>query len=302
MVDFEGSDNRQEIAGWSTFGNTRGLRHRPAGVPGGPVDPQEPGLHRVHRPARPRWAAASTRPRASRSPPAPTIPASRWVTPSPWRCRQIIPDRCSPQTYKYGSPRQMWGDLDPRTGKPFFDHGGETNAGWVNAVKGVDGWGALSSSNGNLIKASAEINETLYPHLLRGRNYITDSGGAGPVAGRVRVAVRQGGAHADLRQPVRRQPVPHPSRDRRGRATAPPTVQPKRRAPTARWSWHPSVAGVLLETGERLVYHFGGGGGWGDPLLRDPAAVLDDVWDEYVSIDGRAARLRRGPDRIARGA
>jgi N-methylhydantoinase B len=48
----------------------------------------------------------------------------------------------------------------------------------------------------------------------------------------------------------------------------------------------PAVSGVKLETGERLVYRFGGGGGWGDPLLRDPKAVLDDVWDEYVSVEG----------------
>ena len=34
-----------------------------------------------------------------------------------------------------------------------------------------------------------------------------------------------------------------------------------------------------------MVYDFGGGGGWGDPLERDVEAVLDDVWDEYVSID-----------------
>ena len=39
------------------------------------------------------------------------------------------------------------------------------------------------------------------------------------------------------------------------------------------------------ETGEQLVYRFGGGGGWGDALARDPSAVLDDVWDEYVSIE-----------------
>ena len=51
----------------------------------------------------------------------------------------------------------MWGDCDPRNGRPFFDHGGETNAGWVNAVRDVDGWGALVASNGNLIKASAEL-------------------------------------------------------------------------------------------------------------------------------------------------
>ena len=46
-------------------------------------------------------------------------------------------------------------------------------------MKGVDGWGALVASYGNLIKASAEINEALFPHILRGRNYLTDSGGAG---------------------------------------------------------------------------------------------------------------------------
>ena len=33
------------------------------------------------------------------------------------------------------------------------------------------------------------------------------------------------------------------------------------------------------------MYDYGGGGGWGDPLDRDPAAVLDDVLDEYVSVD-----------------
>jgi N-methylhydantoinase B len=41
-----------------------------------------------------------------------------------------------------------------------------------------------------------------------------------------------------------------------------------------------------------LQYDFGGGGGWGDPFARDPQAVLDDVWDEYISID--AARRDYG--------
>src|SRR5439155_23799422 len=43
---------------------------------------------------------------------------------------------------------------------------------------------------------------------------------------------------------------------------------------------------VPLEAGERLIYDYGGGGGWGDPLDRDPRAVLDDVLDEYVSVEG----------------
>ena len=35
-----------------------------------------------------------------------------------------------------------------------------------------------------------------------------------------------------------------------------------------------------------------GGGGWGDPLERDPQRVLDDVRDGFVSID--AARSEYG--------
>jgi N-methylhydantoinase B len=52
---------------------------------------------------------------------------------------------------------------------------------------------------------------------------------------------------------------------------------PYRVAHTADW--------VPIAAGQRVMYDYGGGGGWGDPLDRDPAAVLDDVLDEYVSVD-----------------
>jgi N-methylhydantoinase B len=45
--------------------------------------------------------------------------------------------------------------------------------------------------------------------------------------------------------------------------------------------------GMVYESmapGDVLVNHSGGGGGWGDPTERDPAAVLADVVNEYVSI------------------
>ena len=41
-----------------------------------------------------------------------------------------------------------------------------------------------------------------------------------------------------------------------------------------------------MQAGERIMFDYGGGGGWGDPLDRDPQAVLDDVLDEYVSVEG----------------
>lgn len=37
--------------------------------------------------------------------------------------------------------------------------------------------------------------------------------------------------------------------------------------------------------GETFVFQSTGGGGWGDPLDRPEAAVLDDVLDEYISIE-----------------
>ncbi|MGH9058142.1 MAG: hydantoinase B/oxoprolinase family protein, partial [Acidimicrobiales bacterium] len=193
---------------------------------------------------------------------------------------QIIPDRCSPQTYKFGSPRQMWGDLDPRTGKSFFDHGGEVSAGWVNAVRGVDGWGALASANGNLIKASAEINERLFPHILRGRNYLTDSGGPGQWRGACGSHfVKEVRTPTYVNQYVVNQRHIHPGIAGGHHGTPDHCL-------VGRLEVDPAVANALLDTGEQLVYDFGGGGGWGDPYEREPGAVLDDVWDEYVSVEG----------------
>jgi N-methylhydantoinase B len=40
-----------------------------------------------------------------------------------------------------------------------------------------------------------------------------------------------------------------------------------------------------FEPEEVLINHSGGGGGWGDPLKRDPEKVLWDVINEYVSIE-----------------
>jgi len=43
---------------------------------------------------------------------------------------------------------------------------------------------------------------------------------------------------------------------------------------------------IPMQAGERVMFNYGGVGGWGDPLDRDPQAVLDDVLDEYVSLEG----------------
>jgi N-methylhydantoinase B len=279
IVDFAGSDERPDIQAWSTFGNTRGYTIAQLASLVDPTIPKNEGFFecvdlRVPEgcclnPTEGKPVSSGTHHPGVEVGDAITLAMSR-----------IIPERCAPQTYKYGSPRQMWGDEDPRTGRPFFDHGGEVNAGWVNAVEGVDGWGALVSSNGNLIKASAEINETLFPHLLRGRNYLTDSGGAGKWRGGPGSHfVKEVRTPTYVNQYVVNQVHTHPG-VAGGRNGSPDRVVVGDEVVS------PTVAGKRLETGERIVYDFGGGGGWGDPLERDPQAVLDDVWDEYVSPEG----------------
>ncbi len=282
VVDFAGSDERPEINAWSTFGNTRGYTISQLASLVDPSIPKNEGFFdcidlRVPEgtcvnPVEGKPVSAGTH--------HPGVEVGDAIA---LAMAQILPERCAPQTYKYGAPRQMWGDLDPRSGKPFFDHGGEVNAGWVNAVQGVDGWGALVASNGNLIKAAAEINESLFPHVLRSRNYLTDSGGAGQWRGGCGSDfVKEVRTPTNVNQYVVNQYHRHPGIA--GGAPGSPDSCVISEGTEREVRVDPTVAGVAMEAGDRLHYRFGGGGGWGDPLERDPEAVLDDVWDEYVSI------------------
>ncbi len=45
------------------------------------------------------------------------------------------------------------------------------------------------------------------------------------------------------------------------------------------------ATGVFIPAGERLEFHTGGGGGYGDPTMRPVEAVHDDVTDGYITKD-----------------
>ncbi len=46
----------------------------------------------------------------------------------------------------------------------------------------------------------------------------------------------------------------------------------------------PAMFSTTIEAGDVYAHRMAGGGGWGDPLARDPAAVADDVANEKVSL------------------
>ena len=60
------------------------------------------------------------------------------------------------------------------------------------------------------------------------------------------------------------------------------------RSPTDRGSgtWVNGLSDIDATPGTMVRVRTPGAGGWGDPLRRDPAAVLRDVRDGYVSVDG----------------
>ena len=63
---------------------------------------------------------------------------------------------------------------------------------------------------------------------------------------------------------------------------------------------------LMLQPGDRVHIDPPGGGGYGDPLLRDPQAVLRDVIEGYASIEGAerdygaVVEYIGGPDRLVR--
>ena len=155
-------------------------------------------------------------------------------------------------------------------------------AGYCYAVRGCDGWGSMPASLGNLIRATAEVNESIFPVRHECCDYATDSGGAGEFRGcpgsrlvkRTLVPAALSTWMVGMKYPM--------AGAQGGRDGAPNRL-------TLRFDTDPApVANVASAephaAGEAFEYRYGGGAGFGDPLDREPARVLDDVLDEYVSL------------------
>jgi N-methylhydantoinase B len=282
-IDFTGTDTRAELQSWSTYGNTRGYTVGQIAAMMDPEIPKNEGFFEQIKLVVPKGCLLNPDPGkpVSAGTHHPGADVGEVIAKA---MQHVLPERAVPQTYKTGIPTIIVG-TDPRTGANFTDHSAEVYAGWCNASKGMDAWGALNASFGNLWKATAEINESLYPHVQWSRDYRTDSGGPGEWRGicgshyekEVRVDAKVYTYVVGMKYPMPgicggKDGAPNEMIIRYG------SDDPYRVQHTADW--------VPIHEGERIMYDYGGGGGWGDPLVRDPQAVLDDVLDEYVSVEG----------------
>ena len=177
---------------------------------------------------------------------------------------------------------------DPRTKNFFISYDYHASPVSSGGTYGVDGWGGWSALFCALQLASVEMTEIQYPFLYLEGEYSTDSAAAGRWRGAPAYSMRrmayqtdspiylniwvQGARHAlqgycGGQAGVGNYAVVHYDTEQAQTVTDVAFLEPS-------------------ERGDVLFFQSCGGGGWGDPLARDPAAVLADVRNEYVSIEG----------------
>lgn len=172
---------------------------------------------------------------------------------------------------------------DPRTGGGYINQlivG--TNGG--PATPRTDGWVTYNApcGAGLVYRDSIELNELKYPVLFRHLRIAVDSGGAGRRRGAVSTTVEFGPREAPMTAAFNIDGHERPARGARGGGDGSLGAAYLIGADGTRTRTEP-MAQIELRPGERLYGEHGGGGGYGPPTEREPARVLHDHLEGYVS-------------------
>jgi N-methylhydantoinase B len=287
-IDMTGTDSRPElVCVWNTFSNSRGYAMAQLASMVDPTIPKNEGLFD---------AVDLIIPEGSILQPPPNKPAALGafhpaVEVAEAICialSEILPERSSPQVYKLGMPNAVVGFDE--TGTMWMDQGVDVRSSDASATQGIDGWGSMCSGLGNLILASAEEAESRFPVLNLSREMTTDTGGAGRWRGQpgtlnVKKVLEPFTAVAWMVS------MRHPLRGLQGGDDAAPYSNRFSVGTPDEFEVENAIS-VQLPANTVTAYQYGGGAGFESALLRDPDAVLEDVLDEYVSVN--AARERYG--------
>jgi N-methylhydantoinase B len=195
-----------------------------------------------------------------------------------------IPTKAYVQNIKLGMPLVTYG-TNPLTGEFYVDQNVTMAAGWCNAACGVDGWGAMAPFFGAMTMGTGELHDMYFPVETIGREYITDSGGPGQWRGGCGAAIKMK-TLAPMFLHTYAIGTKYPMRGFHGGMDGAPNHYVIREGTPDEMVIEHTAFEEPLSSGHIVHARLGGGGGWGDPLKRDPATVLEDVLDEYVSVKG----------------
>jgi N-methylhydantoinase B len=174
-----------------------------------------------------------------------------------------------------------FGGVDPLTGRRFVTS--ELGAGGMGARPTKDGLDAIDTDVTNCMNSPVEAIELDHPLRIIKNRLWEGSGGAGEYRG--------GLGYEKVFEVVRGEVV---LAHRGERFFSQPwglfggRPAPRSRAFVKRRDGHseeiPSKGMYTLQPGDQLHVFVAGGGGYGDPLKRDPQRVLEDVLDRKVSL------------------
>jgi N-methylhydantoinase B len=180
----------------------------------------------------------------------------------------------------HGGTLGIYAGTDPRTGAFFVDYEVYAGGGGARATK--DGWDAMANHTTNTSNLPIESLEREYPLLVESYELRADSEGPGRFRGGLGVTrvVRGLGAAMTVGGWGCNQQLP-PGGLAGGRPGEPGafTFDTGDGCRVVR----STVAGVALVTGGTLTVTTAGGGGYGDPLAREPASVLADLRDGKIT-------------------
>lgn len=188
----------------------------------------------------------------------------------------------------YAAPAAHYGDgmvfqftgTDPRTGELFLDN--EPHVGGWGASRGQDGQdGMIWTLSGNFHDMPIEVFESKFPARITDYSFRRDSAGPGRWRGGSGI-VREYEMTADTEMSLWFERSGNPAWGLfGGRSGAPPEVVIRPGTPEEIRLLKTNR--MPLRKGDAVRCYTGGGGGYGDPLERDPQAVLDDLADGYIS-------------------
>jgi len=161
--------------------------------------------------------------------------------------------------------------------------GGLVGGGW-GAKWNEDGMSAtICINDGDTHNAPVEAMEAKYPHLIEVHALRDDSGGAGHYRGGLGVIQKRRVLAASRinAQIERTQDAPWGLFG--GCSGAPNKLEIERADGTLERYPTGKVLDEQLQEGDAYILYSGGGGGYGDPLLRPPERVADDVRQGYVT-------------------
>jgi N-methylhydantoinase B len=184
-----------------------------------------------------------------------------------------------------GGPVVFFGN-DPRTDQPFVTQSIE-GGGWGGRPTGDGESATVSVCQGDVRNAPIEKMELRWPILVRRRELRTDSGGPGRYRGGLGMETEVEGlveGQWSLTDMGRQQYPPWGIEGGKPGATSATLM--KLPGETA---FKPvSVVRHMVPAGTAVVVATAGGGGWGDPVHRDPELVRKDVLNGYISVESAA--------------